>query len=238
MPDRQPAASSVHPGTAADATTGASALDSPFALLLADRRLARTVQRHRAGRGELLFGQGDEAAGLWLVESGRVRIYASDAEGHEQTLQIVGPGESFNEVPFFDRGPEPASAQVLARATLLVIPQSRRDAILAEVPEIAESAAASFASRLRQTVAIISDLSFRHVSGRVALVLLQAVDPHPGVGAGSGGRGVTQREIAEMTGTRREVVARALRRLEEEGLIRIDRGQIVLLDREGLARHA
>lgn len=76
------------------------------------------------------------------------------------------------------------------------------------------------------------------MSGRVALVLLQGVEPHQGVGAGSTGRPVTQREIAEMVGTSREVAARALQQLEKEGLIKISRGRILLLDREGLARHA
>ena len=81
----------------------------------------------------------------------------------------------------------------------------------------------------------MEDLSFRQVAGRVARVLLQAVEPHAGVGAGSGGLALTQREIAEMVGSSREVVARTLRQLEREGLIRIARGRIVLLDRDGLA---
>ncbi len=206
--------------------------------LLANPRTSATVQRRGLTRGELLFVQGDEAAGLWFLVRGRVRIYASDAEGHEQTIQIIRPGESFNEVPFFDRGPEPATAVALEESRLLVVPQSLRDAVLHEAPELAMLAAEQFAARLRQAVSLISDLSFRQVTGRVALVLLQAVAPHAGVGAGSAGRPVTQREIAEMVGTSREVAARALRRLEEEGLIKIERGRILLLDREGLARHA
>jgi CRP/FNR family cyclic AMP-dependent transcriptional regulator len=184
----------------------------------------------------MLFGQADDAAGLWLLERGRVRVYTSDVEGHEQTLQIVGPGETFNEVPFFDRGSQPATATALEDSDLLLVPQSRRDPVLREAPELAALAAERFAARLRQTVSLIADLSFRQVSGRVALVLLQAVEPHQGVGAGIGARPVTQREIAEMAGTSREVATRALHRLEREGLIRIDRGRIVLLDRAGLAR--
>ncbi len=202
-----------------------------------DPRVADLVLRRDAGRGELLFVQGDDAAGLWLVERGRIRIFEADAEGHEQTLEIDGPGQSFNAVPFFDRGPQPASAVTLEPSTLLVVPQSNRDALLHAAPEMTALAAERFAARLRQAVSIIADLSFRQVSGRVALVLLQAVEPHPGVGAGSGSRPVTQREIAEMAGTSREVVARALRRLEREGLIAVERGRIRLLDREGLARH-
>ncbi len=201
-------------------------------------RLARFLEPHDAAAGQLLFIQEDPPRGMWFVESGAVRLYASDPDGREQTIQIARAGSSFNEVPFFDLGPEPATARVVEAAHLLELPISRRDEILLNVPELATAAAASFAFRLRQAIALVEDLSFRQVSGRVARVLLQAVAPHPGVGAGSGGRLLTQREIAEMVGSSREVVARTLRQLERAGLLRLERGRIVLLDREGLAGHA
>lgn len=198
-------------------------------------RIGRFLVRRRVAAGELLFSQEDPPSGIWFVESGAVRLYTSDPDGREQTLQIVRPGASFNEVPFFDLGPEPATAQIVEDAALLVLPVERRGEALRAVPELGIAAAASFAFRLRQAIALVEDLSFRQVAGRVSRVLLQAVAPHPGVGAGSGGRALTQREIAEMAGSSREVVARTLRQLEREGLIRIERGRIVLLDREGLA---
>ncbi len=200
--------------------------------------LGRFLRSHHATAGELLFSQEDPPSGIWFVESGAVRLYASDPDGREQTLQIARAGSSFNEVPFFDLGPEPATAQVVEDARLLELPIAHRDTVLHAVPELATAAAASFAFRLRQAIALVEDLSFRQVAGRVARVLLQGVTPHPGVGAGSGGRLLTQREIAEMVGSSREVVARTLRQLERDGLIRMDRGRIVLLDREGLAGHA
>ncbi len=197
--------------------------------------LARFLRVRRVATGELLFSQGDPASGIWFVESGAVRLYAADEDGREQTLQVVRPGASFNEVPFFDHGPEPVAAQAVEDSVVLVLPAERRDEILREIPGLAIAASASFAFRLRQTIALVEDLSFRQVAGRVARVLLQAVEPHAGVGAGSGGLALTQREIAEMVGSSREVVARTLRQLEREGLIRIARGRIVLLDRDGLA---
>lgn len=120
--------------------------ETAFDRLLADTRTADSVQRRQANRGELLFVQGDEAAGLWLLQRGRIRVYASDADGHEQTLQIIGPGGTFNEVPFFDRGPQPATAFALEASQLLVLPQSRRDAVLRLAPELAMLAAEQFAA--------------------------------------------------------------------------------------------
>ncbi len=202
------------------------------------RQLAPYLHRRTVATGEALFWQGEPASGIWLVESGAIRVYTADAEGREQTLQIVRSGESLNEVPFFDRQPEPATALVVEAGVLQLLPIERRDEVLREVPALAAAAAASFATRLRQTVALVEDLRFHQVAGRVARVLLQRVEPHPGVGAGSGARTLTQREIAEMAGTSREVVARALRELEQRRLIRIERGRIVLLDAEGLADQA
>ncbi len=196
--------------------------------------LERFLRPRRLAAGEILFSEGDPPSGICFLESGAVRLFAADEDGREQTLQVIRPGASFNEVPFFDRGPEPASAQAIEESVVLVLPVAQRDEILREVPGLAIAASASFAFRLRQTIALVEDLSFRQVASRVGRVLLQAVEPHPGVGAGSGGLPLTQREIAEMVGSSREVVARTLRQLEREGLIRIARGRIVLLDRDGL----
>jgi CRP/FNR family transcriptional regulator, cyclic AMP receptor protein len=197
---------------------------------LGDAAVRRTIHRD-----ELLFHEGDAAAGLWALEEGLVRLYAADANGREQTIHIIGAGRTFNAVPFFDRGPEPVTARVVQDGVALVVAQARIDRVMAEHPELALAAAAEFAGRLRQTVALVTDLSFRSVTGRVALVLLQSIQPRAGVGAGAGDRPLTQREIAELAGTSREVVARSLRKLEEEGLISSAGRRVVLLDREGLA---
>lgn len=77
----------------------------------------------------------------------------------------------------------------------------------------------------------MDDLSFRHVTPRVARVLLQVVAPHPGAGAGAdAAQRFSQRELAEMAGTSREVVAHALRALEDAGAIALERGAIRIVD--------
>src|SRR5512140_3033771 len=75
--------------------------------------LARIAVTRRFERGDVLFLEGELNDGLYLLRSGRVRIYKTSPEGREQVLAIVGTGESFNEVPVFDDGPNPASAQAL-----------------------------------------------------------------------------------------------------------------------------
>jgi CRP/FNR family transcriptional regulator, cyclic AMP receptor protein len=199
--------------------------------------LGGAAVRRSIRRDELLFHEGDAAAGLWALEEGLVRLYAADAEGREQTIHVIGPGQTFNAVPFLDRGREPVTARVVKDGRVLVVAQALMDRVMTENPVFAVAVAQEYARRLRQTVALVNDLSFRSVTGRVALVLLQSIEPRDGVGAGSGGRPLTQREIAELVGTSREVVARSLRKLEEEGLIATPGRSIVLLDRERLASY-
>src|SRR5271167_4729898 len=80
--------------------------------------LSRLTQ-HKYGAGELIFGEGDPCAGLYVVQSGNVRIFKSSAGGREQVLSIDGPGSSIAELPVFDGGNYPASAQAIGDSTLL-----------------------------------------------------------------------------------------------------------------------
>lgn len=155
------------------------------------------------------------------------------AEGREQVLRYVPTGGSFNEVPVFDGGPNPANATAAEPCDVLIISREQIYKLLESHPEVAEVIIRSLASRLRHLVELVDDLSFRHVTPRVARVLLQPIAPHPGVGAGAdAGRRFSQRELAEMS---REVVARALRSLEDAGAIAVDRGAIRVVDPELLS---
>jgi CRP/FNR family cyclic AMP-dependent transcriptional regulator len=191
--------------------------------------IARSVVERDYERGEAVFQEGDVCKGLYVVKSGRVRVYKISPEGREQVLLVAGPGETFNEVAVFDDGPNPASVEALEPAVLLLIPKTRLLAIIEAEPDIGRAFMRVFASHLRRLAGLVEDLSFKTVTGRVARVLLDevhcAAPPHR----------LTQREIAAMVGTAREVAARALKALEQQGAIRVQRGRIVIVDAELLA---
>jgi CRP/FNR family transcriptional regulator len=83
--------------------------------------LAKRVSNRHFGRGELLFSEGDPCTGLFLVASGRIRIFKLSPSGREQLLAVEGSGSSFAELPVFDGGNYPASASALEDAELLFI---------------------------------------------------------------------------------------------------------------------
>jgi len=182
-----------------------------------------------ADRAEMLLLEGESAANLYFVASGVVKMFKTSAEGKEQILSIVRPGESFNDVPIFDGGPNPASARAMGPVFLYGIRKNDMEAILRKHPQIALNVIKVLASRVRQLVSLVENLSFKHVIGRVAKILLE----HVGGEMGRGPR-LTQQEMAAMAGTAREVVGRSLKALEEEGAIKLDRQRIIITDKEAL----
>jgi len=182
-----------------------------------------------AEKGEVILFEGESAEALFFVASGVVKVFKTSAEGKEQILSIVHPGESFNDVPIFDDGPNPASAQAMGPVVLYEIKKDGLKAILQDYPQVTLNIIKVLAERVRQLVSLVEDLSFRHVIGRVAKILLE----YAGDGTGPKPR-LTQQEMAAMAGTAREVVGRSLKALEEEGALRFDRHRIVITDKKAL----
>ena len=192
-----------------------------------------SVKKHifekTAERGEVILLEGESAEALYFVFSGVVKVLKTSAEGKEQILDIVRPGESFNEVAIFDGGLNPASAQAIGPVVLYGIRKSGLEVILQDYPRVALNVIKVLAGRVRHLVSLVEDLSFRRVVSRIAKILLEQA------GDGTGPRPrLTQQEMAAMAGTVREVVGRSLKSLEEEGVIRLDRHRIVIINKEAL----
>jgi CRP-like cAMP-binding protein len=182
-------------------------------------------------RGEMIVLDGEPAQALYFVISGAVKIFKTSVDGKEQILDIIRPGQSFNDVSIFDHGLTPVSAQAMSPLLLYEIDKNSVDTIIRRYPRVASNVIKVLAARVRNLVALVEDLSFRTVLGRVAKILLDnAAD-----GKSPGPR-LTQQEMAAMAGTAREVVGRSLKTLEEDGTIKLDRHRIVIKNREALRR--
>jgi CRP/FNR family transcriptional regulator len=198
--------------------------DSQYSLLA-----SRLVER-QAGSGELIFQEGDPCAGMFIIHSGSVRIFKNSSTGREQVLSIEGAGASIAELPVFDGGPYPASAQVLTAARLLFLSKQDFHALCMRYPEVALKVLGKIGARLRQLVAIIEELSFTTVRHRLAALLLRLARAE-GRSAATGTEIVltaTNQEIAAQIGTVRELVSRNLSRFQSEGLLRLE-GRTVLI---------
>jgi CRP/FNR family transcriptional regulator len=198
-------------------------------------RLSVTMRQRELMPGEILAIEGDTCPGLYVVKLGLIRIYKTSVDGREQVLLLARPGESFADAAAFLAQPMPACASAVETSTVWLIPSTTLNQTIDDDTRFARAVIHHLCHKLQHVVQVVEDLSFRHVRARVAKILLQSLHPQDGVGAGTGRRPLTQREIADMAGTAREVVSRALGALEEQGLIRTDHGHIELLDPDGLA---
>src|ERR1035438_3546163 len=195
----------------------------------------RAVPRHFSA-GETVFGEGDPCAGLYVVESGHIRIFKSSAGGREQVLSIDGPGSSIAELPVFDGGNYPASAVAIDNALLLFVSKQDFHALCLAHPQVALEVLQKVGARLRRLVCIIEELSFSTVRHRLASFLL-ALAQKEGRRTAKGVEitlTVSNQELASQIGTVRELVSRNLSRLQAEGMIKIDGRYVIVCDLNGL----
>ena len=193
----------------------------------------RLVFEKRYDRDEIIIAEEDKVGALYFVASGVVKVFKTSADGREQILAIIRPEETFNEVPVFNGGLNPASAQAMTSVIVYGINRGDVETILRTKPQVALNVIGVMAKRLRRLVSLVEELSFKSVISRVAKILLDYV----GDGVASGTR-LTQRDMAAMAGTAREVVGRSLKTLAEDGAIRIDRHRIIISDRDYLRKIA
>ena len=208
------------------------------ALLFADlshKELAFLAERavpHRFDAGQVVFSEGEPCEGLYVVESGAVKIFKTSTSGREQVLTIEGTGGSIAELPVFDGGAYPASASALNKATLLFVSKRDFQALCLEHPQVALKVLKVVGARLRQLLGIIEELSFTTVRHRLAALLLRLAKRrgrHTVRGVEFTLLGSNQ-EMASHIGTVRELVSRNLSRLQAEGLIKIEGKTIVIPD--------
>lgn len=184
---------------------------------------ARVVER-RFPAGELVFSEGDTCKGLFIVHKGAVRVFKNSTSGREQTLTIEGVGGAIAELPVFDGGPYPASAQVVTDATLLFFSKQDFRAMCLQDPEVTLAVLANVGARLRNLVGIIEELSFTTVRHRLAAMLVRMAKSE-GTKTAAGVQILlppTNQDIAAQIGTVRELVSRNLSRFQSEGLLKLE----------------
>jgi CRP-like cAMP-binding protein len=197
--------------------------DSVFALV------GKYVFEKKAERGEILAFEGAPADILYFVVSGAVKVYKVSADGKEQIFRIIRPGDSFNDVPVLSGGMNLTSAAAMSPVVLNGIKKKDLENVVREHPQLAMNLVHVLSRRVEELMSLVEDFSFRHVSGRVAKILLEYLD-----GSEAEKPRLTQQEIAAIIGTAREMVGRSLKNLEQEGAIKMERNRIVITNKSVL----
>ena len=206
-------------------------LSEPELAFLAQRAVPR-----KFSAGEIVFSEGDPCTGMYVVESGHIRIFKTSAGGREQVLSIDGPGGSVAELPVFDGGSYPASVSAVEDSTLLFIGKQDFHALCLAHPEVALKVLRVVGARLRKLVGIIEELSFTTVRNRLAAFLVRLAK-REGTRVRDGIEvtlPASNQELASQIGTVRELVSRNLSRFQSEKLIEIDGRKVVIVDLKAL----
>jgi CRP/FNR family transcriptional regulator, cyclic AMP receptor protein len=187
--------------------------------------------------GELVFSEGDACKGLFVVASGRVRIFKISRNGREQVLAIEGPGRPVAELPVFDGGSYPASSVAVESSELLFLSRADIRAVCLEHPEVSLKLLQVIGTRLRRLVGIIEELSFTSLRQRLISWLLKRAKEEGKIGPQGAvvfQTGVTHQEIAAQIGTVRELVSRNMARLQAQSLVQVNGQEITIPDQAAL----
>jgi CRP/FNR family transcriptional regulator len=195
--------------------------------------LARIASARKYEPGEILFLAGDAAGGFFLVLDGQVKVSRFGADGREQVIHLLGPGQPCGEVPVFEGGAFPATATALGRVECLFLSRTAFLDLASRRPRVLLGMLAILSRRLRALVELVDDLSLKEVSARLARHLL---DLRRQTGSAVVELETAKGTLASRLGMSPETLSRTLGKLQRRGLIEVEGRVVRVLDRPGLER--
>ena len=175
--------------------------------------LAGIAVEQNFGPGEIVFSEGDEAIGFYVVADGRIKIFKLGVDGKEQILHIFSQGEPFGEVAVFTGRRFPAYAQAMEKLTTLLFPRAALLESMRRNPDLSLNIIGVLSMRLRNFTNLIEDLSLKEVPGRLARYLLYLSDSQNETARLR--LNITKSQLASLLGTIPETLSRILAKLSQ-----------------------
>lgn len=198
----------------------------------------QTCLREKSFRkGEFLFMEGQCCERVFIVRSGRVKLFRTASSGREQTLETLEPGDTCACNPGSLKWNCQSSAQALTPCTVWFLNRDDYVRMVQNNSKMSHTLNQLFAERLVNYSSLIEEVSLKDVKKRLVKFLLDMLQENQSKSAG----GMlflpfTREEIAQRLGTVRETVARYLSQLERAGVIQIKPKQIIVKDKKALAK--
>jgi CRP/FNR family transcriptional regulator len=196
--------------------------------------IKKILTEKTAEKGEMLFFEGQYYDYIYFLVSGVVKVYKSSVSGKEQIMHIATPGDSFNDISTFDGEPSSASMVAMTPVHLYRIYNDDLKGLLPGNPRLCLNIMKTLANRVRRDCSLAEELTSGQVLARLARLLM-------GKYAGEEsniGQYLTQQDMASFIGTRREVINRGLKVLEDKGGIMMTRRGIEVINKKLLAELA
>ena len=205
----------------------------PFFTQLSDRELdvVRAVATEKSyPKNAVVLTEGEMGDSLFMIQSGKVKVFIGDEDGREIILKILGPGDFFGEMSMIDKQPRSASVTTIEASMFLVLSHAAFERCVEQAPRIANMVMRVLAQRVREADRKIGTLALMDVYGRVASTLLELSVYNNGKLVVS--EKLSQQDLANMVGASREMVNRILKDLSERGFISIESKSITIINRE------
>jgi len=197
------------------------------------RAISSLKQVHKK---EVLFSEGEEAKGFYVILSGKVKLYKISIDGKEQILHVVSAPDSFAEAALFNEETYPAFAETLSESQLLFIP--KRDFIewIEKNPKLSINIIVSLSQYLRRFASLIEELSLKEVSSRISKYLLDLSmqSSKEGKPAKEVELDLSKSQLASKLGTISETLSRTFGKMKAKGVIDVQGNKILILDRKSL----
>lgn len=200
--------------------------------------IAQIAQSRTARAGEVLFFDGDPAEALFVVGTGKVKVFKLSPDGREQILLIAREGETFAEAAMFAGGKYPASAQALESSELVVIPRGPFTQLIKNKPQLALSLIARLATLLRHLASLVEGLSLNDVTTRLARYLLSQIEDPDSDQPVEIVLADQKAVLASHLGTIPETFSRSLARLVKADVLKVDGRQLTIKNIPELRRIA
>ena len=195
-------------------------------------RLEQDKTTHVFRRGQPIFCAGAPAQALYVVRSGRVKVFRTWRGGEEQVLRLLGPGETLGYRPLLANEPNAASAEAVEEATLCIIPTATVRELLRGEPGLALELLAKLARELRLSEDLMMDLLHRPVRQRAARLLLSLIEGSRDAAEPTviQSQHLRRQDMARMIGTTPETFSRMLRGFTQRGIVTLTRDRIRIRD--------
>jgi CRP/FNR family transcriptional regulator, cyclic AMP receptor protein len=204
--------------------------------------LIRSMRVRRFRRGETVFHVGDPGDALFIVVSGSIKITLPAETGDEAILATLRPGDFFGELALLDGAPRSATAIAIEATEMYMLPRDRFRDLIASEPVMRDTVLATLAAEVRRLTHHVEELHFLDITGRLASRLARLAGESGATRLPDGAirlaGPLTQGDLAAMIGCTRQSVNKLLGLFTDDGLIRLERDRIVILDLDGLLRAA
>ncbi len=203
-------------------------------------RINRDRAIHLFRRGQPLFFEGLPVQSLFVVRTGRVKVYRTWTGGDEQVIRLLGPGEILGYRPLLANEPSRASAEAVVDSTVCIVPAATVWDLLRSSPEFAQALLAKLARELRRSEDLMMDVLHRPVRQRAARLLVRLLADNQGGSEPAVLRSEHLRrlDMARMIGTTPETFSRVLRAFAQRGVVVLTRDRIRVRDQKLLHKLA